>query len=64
MKRITLEQQARAIEGWKRRNGVTGRDYVPVNRGLGRSASKRGLLRAIAEDAGKRDRTPSFPSKF
>jgi hypothetical protein len=64
MKRMTLEQQARVIEGWKRQNEVTGRDYVRVNGGLRRTASKRDLLRAMTKDAAQRGRTPIFPAKF
>ena len=64
MKLITLEDQAQAIEAWKRRNGVSGRDYVPSNRGLHRTASKRRLLRAIAEDARKDGRTAVFPANY
>jgi hypothetical protein len=64
MKRITLEQQARAIEAWKSQNGITGRNYVPVNEGKRRTPSKRSLLRAIAEEADRRGRKPIFPAKF
>ncbi|HVH79809.1 MAG TPA: hypothetical protein VM782_10490 [Stellaceae bacterium] len=64
MKRITLEQQARVIESWKRRNGVVGNDYVPVNQGRGRTASKRRLLQVIAEDAMQGGRSKTFSAKF
>jgi len=64
MKRITLEQQAGVIDDWKRRNGISDRDYVPVIGGLRRTASKRGLLRAIATDAAKHGHAPVFPAKF
>jgi hypothetical protein len=64
MKRTTLEQQARMIEDWKRQNGITGRDYVPANNGTRRTASKRGLLLALAKDAAQRGRSPNFPAKF
>jgi len=64
MKRITLEQQAQVIDDWKRRSGITGRDYVPVNGGLRRSAAKRVLLREIARDAAARGITPVFPARF
>jgi hypothetical protein len=64
MKRTTLEQQARVIDDWKRQNGVTGRDYVPVNSGAARTPSKRELLRAITKDAAKNGRAPTFPAKF
>ncbi len=64
MKRMTLEDQARVIEDWKRRNGVSGRDYVPVNGGSHRTPSKRGMLRALAEDAENNGRAPVFPAKF
>ena len=64
MQRITLEQQARSIERWKAANGITGRDYVPVNLGKRRTASKRALLSAMDEAATKSKRVPRFLSKF
>lgn len=64
MKRITLDQQARVIEDWKRGNGVVGRDYVPTNNGTRRSASKRALLRNLAKEVADRGRTSAFPAKF
>jgi hypothetical protein len=64
MKRITLEQQAQVIEDWKRRNGVSGRDYVPANSGKCRTASKRDLLRAMAKSAAKYGGSPVFPAKY
>ncbi|HWB50604.1 MAG TPA: hypothetical protein VG651_15955 [Stellaceae bacterium] len=64
MKLTSLEDQAAVIEEWKRRNGVSGRDYVPPNSGLHRSLSKRHLLRAMAEDAQKHRRKAVFPAKY
>jgi hypothetical protein len=64
MKQITLEQQARVIEGWKAAHSIAGRDYVPVNSGLRRTASKRALLSALARAAAARGRSPSFFAKF
>jgi hypothetical protein len=49
MDRITLEPQARTIERWKAKSGVTGRGYVPVNSGASRTPSKRALLEALRE---------------
>lgn len=49
MKQTSLERQARAIERWKRDNGIAGRDYVPLNNGSRRSSSKRALLKALAK---------------
>jgi hypothetical protein len=64
MKRITLEEQARVIDSWKRRNGITGRDYVPVNGGSHRTESKRCLLHSIADEAAKQGLTPTFAANF
>lgn len=62
MDRITVEEQARIIERWKSRAGVTGRNYIPANSGATRTASKRALLKALAEltrDEATRERSPS-----
>ena len=63
MERTTLERQAEAIERWKERRGVSGRDYVPVNSGASRTESKRALLRALADDAKARNEAPRFVAK-
>lgn len=49
MPKITIEQQAEAIARWKNKNGIDGRDYVPVNSGARRTPAKRALLKAIAD---------------
>lgn len=61
---ITIERQAEAIERWKASKGITGRNYVPVNGGARRTASKRQLLSAIAEAAADRGEKPPFAAKF
>jgi hypothetical protein len=62
MKRITVERQAEAIERWKSRSGVSGRDYVPANSGATRTPSKRALLQSLADTV---QGAPSrFPAKF
>jgi hypothetical protein len=63
MRAIKLEQQARSIERWKARAGVTGRDYVPRNSGVSRTPSKRALLKVLASltPAGEE---PVFPAKY
>ncbi len=60
MDRLTLERQAKAIERWKAKTGVTGRDYIPLNSGVGRTSSKRALLQAIADSAKDRKERPRF----
>jgi hypothetical protein len=51
MRQISLEDQARAIERWKARHGITGRTYVSANEGLQRTPSKRALLRSMHQNA-------------
>jgi len=63
MERITLERQAEAIERWKARRGISGCDYVPANSGVGRTESKRRLLRALAEDSKAQGKPPRFTTK-
>jgi len=63
MEQTTLERQAEAIERWKARRGVSGRDYVPMNSGTSRTESKRVLLRALAEDAQARNEPSRFVAK-
>jgi hypothetical protein len=64
MKTITLERQAQAIERWKSENGVVGRDYVPVNDGARRTASKRALLKALSDSAAERSAPAPFLANF
>jgi len=64
MNRITIERQAETIERWKSRNGVTGRDYVPVNSGVSRTPSKRALLRSLAEISADEGDPPRFYANF
>ena len=63
MERTTLERQAEAIERWKARRGISGRDYVPMNSGASRTEAKRALLRALAEDAQARNEPSRFIAK-
>jgi hypothetical protein len=49
MKRITLEQQSVWLAKRKRELGLRGRDYVPMNSGARRTASKQALLDKLAE---------------
>jgi hypothetical protein len=64
MKRITLEQQAEAIERWKAAEDLTGRDYVPANGGARRTRSKRALLSAMSDAAAQRGVKPAFDAKY
>jgi hypothetical protein len=64
MNRITIERQAESIERWKADNGVTGRDYVPVNTGARRTLSKRELLSVMEEAAAKERTRPRFVAKY
>lgn len=64
MYRITVESQAAIIEAWKSRNGVTGRDYVPVNSGVSRTPSKQALLRSLADVSADEGVAPRFSANF
>jgi hypothetical protein len=61
---ITIERQAAAIERWKVSNGITGRDYVPVNNGMCRTESKQALLATIAADAERLGIEPPFTANY
>lgn len=60
MKTIKLEDLERQLIARKRALGITGVDFLPLNDGARRTASKRGLLRAIADNASAQGRTPRF----
>lgn len=49
MNRTTLEQQSAWLAKRKRELGLSGRDYVPMNSGARRTASKQALLEKLAE---------------
>jgi len=49
MNRVTLEQQSAWLAKRKRELGLSGRDYVPVNSGVRRTAGKQALLDKLAE---------------
>jgi hypothetical protein len=53
MKRISLQEKARFLEGRKAALGLSGQNYVAVNLGSYRTESKRALLRAIETSARK-----------
>lgn len=59
----TIERQAAVIVRWKADNGITGRDYVPVNSGARRSDTKRQLLQTIADSAKREDKEPPFKAR-
>lgn len=60
MKTISLDELERRLVARKRELGITGVDFLPLNDGARRTASKRRLLRAIAENAASQGRTPGF----
>ena len=60
MKTINLEDLERRLVARKRELGIVGVDFLPLNDGVRRTASKRRLLRAIAENAASQGRTPRF----
>ena len=51
MKAISFEELERRLVARKRELGIVGVDFLPLNDGMRRTASKRRLLRAIAENA-------------
>jgi hypothetical protein len=60
MKTISLEDLERQLIVRKRELGIVGVDFLPVNDGTRRTASKRRLLRTIAENAAAQGRQPRF----
>jgi hypothetical protein len=60
MKTISLEDLERQLVARKRELGIVGVDFLPVNDGARRTASKRRLLRVIAENAASQGRKPRF----
>ena len=64
MQPTSLERQARAIERWKSKKGITGRDYVPANNGARLTDAKRALLRALAELVTDDGGPTGFSAKF
>jgi hypothetical protein len=60
MKTISLEDLERRLIARKRKLGIAGVDFLPANDGGRRTASKRGLLRTIAENAAAQGRQPRF----
>ena len=63
MQTISLDELERRLIVRKRELGIIGVDFLPVNDGARRTASKRRLLRAIAENAVAQGRTPHFATK-
>jgi hypothetical protein len=63
MKTISLDELERRLVARKRELGIVGVDFLPLNDGTRRTASKRRLLRAIAESAAAQGRTPRFLTK-
>jgi hypothetical protein len=64
MDQITLESQAEIIERWKAREGVTGRNFVPVNSGATRTPEKRALLQSLADTAAEQGTASPFSSNY
>jgi hypothetical protein len=63
MKTISLDGLEERLIARKRELGIIGVDFLPLNDGTRRTASKRRLLRAIAENAVAQGRTPRFATK-
>ncbi len=64
MRRISLKQLEEDIDRRKALLGLSGDDYVLPNAGANRTAEKRELLRALAENAEEKGRVPAFQAKF
>jgi len=60
MKTICLEDLEQQLIVRKRELGIVGVDFLPVNDGSRRTASKQQLLRTIAENAAMQGRKPRF----
>lgn len=60
MKTIKLEDLERQLVARTRELGIVGVDFLPLNDGARRTASKRHLLRTIAENAASQGRKPWF----
>jgi len=60
MKTIKLEDLERQLVTRKRELGIVGVDFLPLNDCTRRTASKRRLLRIIAENAAAQGRKPRF----
>jgi hypothetical protein len=60
MKTISLDDLERQLVARKRQLGIVGVDFLPMNDGTRRTASKRRLLRTIAENAETQGRKPRF----
>jgi hypothetical protein len=60
MKTISLEELERQLVARKRELGIVGINFLPVNDGTRRTASKRRLLKTIAESAASQGRKPRF----
>lgn len=63
MKTINLDELEECLIARKRQLGIAGIDFLPLNDGRRRTASKRRLLRAIAENAAAQGRTPRFATE-
>jgi hypothetical protein len=63
MRAISLEELERRLVTRKRELGIVGVDFLPLNDGMRSTASKRRLLRAIAENAASQGRTPRFGTR-
>jgi hypothetical protein len=63
MKTISLDELEECLIARKRQLGIAGVDFLPLNDGKRRTASKRRLLRAIAENAAAQGRSPRFTTK-
>jgi hypothetical protein len=63
MKTISLDELEEHLITRKRQLGITGVDFLPLNDGKHRTASKRRLLRAIADNAAAQGRSPQFTTK-
>jgi hypothetical protein len=63
MRTIRLEDLERQLVARKRQLGIVGIDFLPVNDGARRTASKRRLLTTMAESAASQGREPRFRAK-
>jgi hypothetical protein len=63
VKAISLEDLERRLVARKRELGIVGVDFLPLNDGMRRTASKRRLLGTIAESAVSQGRTPRFGTR-
>jgi hypothetical protein len=64
MKTVSFQQVAADIEARKAALGIEGTDYVAVNPGGKRTASKQALLTAMRDSAEEQKQPPHFPANI